>query len=349
MLNIRKILSFLLFPLTVWYAIIISVRNILYCKGIFKQKQHQIPTICVGNLSTGGTGKTPHVEYLVRLLEPHFKLAILSRGYGRKTKGFFLADEHSTAKTIGDEPLQYFKKFKHTTVAVCENRNIGVETLARSSNPPEVIILDDAFQHKSIIPSLNILLTEYNKPYDKDCILPFGNLREFRSAAKKADIVVYTKCPDYIDDIIRNKMIASQSPRKVFFSSIQYHTPIALTEHSYCHFKTILIFSGIANPKPLHQFMGKSSEIRTITYPDHHIYTAKDLLYLKKQFDAIDSLSKAMITTEKDAMRLKNLPEFEILESIPLFYFPIEIGFSPSNVDFNQEICNQLNKKSSFE
>lgn len=339
----RKILSILLFPLTIWYAVAIGIRNLFFRTGVFKQERHVIPTICVGNLSTGGTGKTPHVEYLIRLLGDKVNLAVLSRGYGRKTNGFILANQSATAQTIGDEPLQYYKKFKNIRIAVCESRNEGVEKLQQLPNPPEVIILDDAFQHKSIVPSFKILLTEYAKPFYKDCILPFGNLREFRSASHTADIVVVTKCPKTLTasekQRISNKVNA-RSGQKVLFSSIQYGNPVALTDFVFSDFDQLLIVTGIANPQPLYDFFEQDYPTERMVFPDHHTYSEKDILNIRKRFEEVSSLKKAIITTEKDAMRLNGILEFKLLNNIPIFYIPIEVYFPDSEKLFDETMLD---------
>ena len=327
---IRTFFSILLLPLTIWYAVAIVVRNLFYRTGIFKREKHEIPTICVGNLSTGGTGKTPHTEYLIQLLCSQMNVAVLSRGYGRKTTGFILADESATALTIGDEPLQFYKKFKNITVAVCEKRNIGVKQLSKLQNPPNVIILDDAFQHKSIIPSTSILLTEYAKPFYNDYILPYGNLREFRRAYKTADIIIITKCPQSLTDLEKQRIIRKinhKPTQKVFFSAIKYGNPVPLNNSLFSDFENLLIVSGIANPKPLYDFLGKNYQITKMEFPDHHVYSKKDICNIRKQFDEISSSSKAIITTEKDTMRLRDIIDIELFDSVPVFYLPIEIYF----------------------
>jgi len=274
-----KLVRFLLFPFAILYGLITYFRNKLYDFKVFKSVEFDIPVLSVGNLSVGGTGKTPHVEYLIRLLSD-YKLATLSRGYGRKTKGYFIADKFTDAKDIGDEPMQFHQKFPEISVAVNANRVEGVTKLLKERKIPELIILDDAFQHRRINPGLQILLTPYNDLYADDYMLPTGNLREYKSGSSRADLIVVTKCPEQIpykrvEEISRKLKIKNH--QKLFFSKIVYGKVIfgwdRVLEFSDLHEYKILLVTGIANPAPLIDYL-KSYDLvfKHINFPDHHLF-----------------------------------------------------------------------------
>lgn len=347
---IRKIFAWLLFPLTIWYPVGTSIRNLLFDWGLKEEKSHGVTTIGVGNLSTGGTGKTPHVEYLLGLLKDKYSVAMLSRGYKRRTKGFVEATENSTACDVGDEPLQIARKFPDVRVAVCEKRNDGVVKLMDSANPPQVIILDDVFQHRYIKPAINILLTEFGKPFFRDMTLPFGNLREPRRGSRRADMVIVTKVPPETSPAeirsFADRMKVKNCP-KIFFSGFEYGTPVALNERDFAFdfsgITDILLFTGIANPQPLFEHLSSRSNTRLLQFPDHHDFVRLDVELIEKEFASLKSVSKAIFTTEKDAARLLGNPLYAGISHLPVFYLPVTVKiFSPDCADFDELVKQEV-------
>lgn len=314
-----KILRILLFPIVPVYFLVTWLRNRLYDSGKKFSKSYDFPVICVGNLSTGGTGKTPMIEYLIRLLSKQYKVATLSRGYKRITKGFVLADKTENVDTIGDEPYQFFNKFDAIRVAVDEDRQNGIEQLRNLKPQSEVILLDDAFQHRKVKAGLNILLTSFNNLYTKDIMLPTGNLREPKSCANRADIIVVTKCPNNISkedkELIKTE-IAPKNHQKVFFSHINYSNTIfsASDENSLKNLSNFTLVTGIADANPLTTFLkSESLEFEHLEFGDHYNFTIKDIELLEQK--------EMILSTEKDYVRLM---EVESLRE-KLFYIPIEI------------------------
>jgi len=346
------LLKILLFPLYGLYYAIIFLRNWLFDVGIVKSVSPKILTINVGNLSLGGTGKTPLVEYLVRLLSDKNKVSTLSRGYGRKTKGFLLADNKASAETIGDEPLQYYLKFKDKiNIAVCENRVVGVEEIGKIFANNQLIILDDAFQHRKISPHINLLLSDYNKPFYNDNLVPFGRLRDVRVSAKRADAVIITKCPSKIAETEKEKISGevlaySRVEIPVFFSKIVYQeiTSYAL-RNDFDVTKNIIIFTAIAKPKVFVKYLKEKKLIieKKFDFPDHHSFSRKDIdKVLDKRHENLQ-----IITTEKDMVKLK--PQLSDLELKQFFYVPIEIEVE-NKIDFEAFINTKIeffNKKNS--
>ena len=319
-----KLLRKIFFPIVPVYFLVTWLRNRLYDWGIKKSTSYSLPVVCVGNLSVGGTGKTPMIEYLIRLLKDDNKVAILSRGYKRKTEGYKLADANATAESIGDEPFQFYSKFKNDVlVAVDSDRRNGIENLSKKQ--PNVILLDDAFQHRKVKAGLNILLTTYDNPYFKDIVLPTGNLRESRVGANRAHVIVVTKCPATINasekaDII--KRIAPKPHQKVFFSSIAYSDTLfsAEKEKSLEGLESFTLVTGIANAKPLVDFLNeKQLHFKHLNFKDHHDFTTDDIAVLEKK--------DVIVTTEKDFMRLK---QYDAL-SKKLFYLPIKVNIDNAN------------------
>lgn len=341
----------LLLPISFLYSIVLFLRHKLYDWKILKSKSYNIPNICVGNLNLGGTGKTPHIEYLTNLLSENYKIAILSRGYGRDTKGFILADESHTHHDIGDEPLQYFKKFKDIKVAVDENRCEGMERLLQEDNPPQVVLLDDAYQHRKIKPGLSILLTDYYDLYSKNNLVPAGNLRDIKKAAQRADIIVATKSPNVITPYYRRDVESSLKPlphQKIFYSYIEYldFKPFSKISHEtdIKETKTALILCGIANTYSLEDYLKKKyNTISKIKFNDHHSFTEKDIDMIIERYDSMIGKSKVIITTEKDAMRLINSSFVSRFDDIPVFVLPIRIKFHKEEGNsFNDEILNYV-------
>ncbi|NOR86552.1 MAG: tetraacyldisaccharide 4'-kinase [Bacteroidales bacterium] len=327
--------GFILLPISILYGIITFLRNVLFNIGIFQSKKHPIVVISIGNLSMGGTGKTPHVEYLIRQLQENFKIATLSRGYGRKTKGFLLANEESNSNTIGDEPMQYFNKFKDLLVAVDEKRNNGISKLLENSKDLKIIILDDAFQHRWVKPDLSILLTDFHNLYHQDYMFPSGQLREFRRGAKRADIIVVTKTNVVLSPITRRRVIDDlriKPYQKLLFSKIIYDGFVKWENHEAMskppQVSTIVLFSGIANSYPLRDFLKKHcNELVVLSFSDHHDYSEKDIQLILKTYDDQFTSNKVLITTEKDIQRLEVNPQKHLFQEIPLYYIPIHISF----------------------
>jgi tetraacyldisaccharide 4'-kinase len=312
------------------------IRNKFFDFGILPSKKFDIPVISVGNLSTGGTGKTPHVEYLIRLLNTEFKVAVLSRGYKRKTSGFILAGENSSAAQIGDEPFQIFNKFNNLIVAVDEKRKRGILNLIKSSPSPDVMLLDDAFQHRYVTPGISILLSDYHKLFTQDYVLPSGSLREFRCGAKRADMIVVTKSSKIFSPITRQSIreeIRPASHQKLFYSYIDYGPILPVKGIDFVpdgrkKYNTIMIVAGIANTYPLEFHLRNfCDEIKLLKFPDHHEYNEKDIVKIMEAYDGIITRNKIIITTEKDLMRISR-PEFlNTLQHYPVCYIQIEIVF----------------------
>ena len=341
-----KSFKYLLLPISLVYGIVVWLRNWLFDKNILKSAAFNFPVICVGNLAVGGTGKTPMVEYLIRLLKHEFVIATISRGYKRKTKGFGIANDNTTALEIGDEPMQFHKKFPDITVAVGEERLVAIPHLLQERPNTEVIILDDAFQHRQVKAGLNILLTEYKDLYTRDFPLPGGDLRDVRSSAQRAEIVIVTKCnPDL--PVTERDSIALElqlSPSQcLYFSSILYGKPYHLFSKqltTLSEYKDLLLICGIANPKPLKDFL--TSQVHSydmLRYPDHHIFDSDDLLDIKKHFEKIKSEKKIIITTEKDGVRLQKFEQE--LASYPVYVLPIQHAFLFNKApEFHQQVID---------
>lgn len=332
------------------------MRNKLYDLGIFPSTEFEIPTISVGNLSVGGTGKTPHIEYLIHLLKPEFYIATLSRGYGRKTKGFVLADTQSTAKDIGDEPLQFKKKHSGLRVSVDEQRVRGIKNLLKEFPSLQAILLDDAFQHRAVKPGLCIVLTDFSKLYLNDNLVPTGSLREFKSGIQRADIIIVTKCPEILLPIERKRLLNEIKPlphQQVYFSYIKYGDfipvtgegiPLLAKEFYFERNFSMALLTGIANTKPLEYYLkDKVKNIIPIKYNDHHHFTNTDIETIRKKFNNIASANKIILTTEKDAMRLKSAEYAEAIKHLPVFYIPIEIEFhNKDKNEFNEQILHYV-------
>ncbi|HEY6976951.1 MAG TPA: tetraacyldisaccharide 4'-kinase [Chitinophagaceae bacterium] len=322
----------LLLPFALLYGFIIIIRNFLYDKNLLRSAEFNFPLICVGNLIVGGTGKSPMVEYLIELLYPYFKVATLSRGYKRNTKGYVLATETTTALEIGDEPMQFHIKFPGIAVAAGEERIVAIPQLLHDKPDTQVIILDDAFQHRVVKAGFNILLTQYEYLYTKDFFLPTGDLRDQRSSAKRAHIIIVTKCPADLNDDEKNKIIEELHPKdhqQIFFTTTEYGLPYHVVSHAQRAISQndeILLVSGIANPDPLKQFLSEHvSAYYQLQYNDHHIFTITDLKDIQKKFSSVVSDKKIIITTEKDAVRL--LKFSDQLSQLPLYVLPVKHKF----------------------
>lgn len=314
------------------YALIVVCRNYLFDKNYLKSSSFNFPIICVGNLAAGGTGKSPMVEYLLRITLPHYTTATLSRGYKRKTTGFAIANTQTTALEIGDEPMQFHIKFPDAIISVGEERLIAIPELLQEKPATELIILDDAFQHRSVKAGLNILLTEHDDLFTRDFFLPTGDLRDQRSSYKRAEIIVVTKCPPDINEQQRRKIIKEINPlehQQIFFTTIQYGKPyhiIQRTEKEIEGSDEVLLVCGIANPKPLKKYISEKAETYyEQMFQDHHIFSIDDLNEIIHQFNNIDAANKIIITTEKDAVRLIKFKSE--LSALPLYVLPIEHVF----------------------
>jgi len=348
-----RLLRLLLFPFSFLYALAVVIRNAAYDLGIFKSRRFKIPIISVGNLAVGGAGKSPMTEYLVSLLKDEYKLATLSRGYGRRTKGFLTVKTSSLAEDIGDEPLQFKKKFPEITVAVCEDRVEGIKELNQHH---ELIIMDDAFQHRAVKPGLSILLFDYNSLQKFQWFLPTGDLREPFGGRKRADLMVITKAPPNLSDEEQSSLIAKAAPyphQEVFFSSFEYASlqglsdSTAVRELSDIKADThVFLLTGIANPAPLFKFLNQfTNHISFQRYADHHHFTRKNIAKLVKEFKAASSSDKLIVTTEKDAQRLSSYHVQELLRPLPVYYLPVKaIIQSPGDAQFNDIIREYVRK-----
>lgn len=327
-----SILRKFLFPFAIFYGLIMLIRNSLFNLKILKSKSYSFPVICVGNLSVGGTGKTPMIEYLLKLLLSKHKVATLSRGYGRKTKGFKVVTVDENAESVGDEPLQFKNKFKDAIVAVDENRRRGIAKLRQDFNP-EIVLLDDAFQHRKVKAGLNIVLTKYDDLYEDDFMLPTGNLREPVIGAGRAKIIVVTKCPHNLSVREQERIRTKLNPRnyqRLFFSYIGYNDHVYNSDQKIAiqdlKRRDLTLVTGIANPTALCNHL-KSLEIayKHLNFPDHHNFSSEEIKRISE--------SPFIITTEKDYMRLKGEIKNEIL-----FYLPIEFEFVQHTEVFDREI-----------
>lgn len=341
-----KYLRILLLPFSLVYGLVVYVRNQLYNLGIFRSTKFDLPVIVVGNLVVGGSGKSPATEYLINLFRDR-KIAVLSRGYGRKTRGFITAGATDTAFTIGDEPLQFYHKFPQVTVAVCEDRVEGIRKLQAEH---DLILLDDAFQHRSLKPGFSILLFDFTQLKKVQLLLPAGNLREAFSSYRRADLLMITKVP--VDATAAElKQVAGKfdSEHAVFCSSIAYQQPVSLYDSeefpvTLLKNKTIFLLTGIANPAPLLTYLQQlGSTIIHHDYPDHYPYKFSDLQRLSDSFRAHPGKEKIILTTEKDAQRLFDVTIKELLLNLPVFYLPIrmEIGQGKQSI-FDQKLLTYV-------
>lgn len=343
------IIRILLLPFAFIYKMITDFRNHLYDTGILKSTDFDRFIISVGNLTVGGTGKTPFVELLILEMKTRYRLAVLSRGYKRKTRGFKLADDSDDSMTLGDEPFQYFTKFrKEIDVAVGEARALAIPQIISHDDKINIIILDDAYQHRSVKPQLNILLNDYHRPFYEDHVMPAGLLRESRKHAKRANMVVVTKCPEELgkremDHIKKHINGYSGTPKSVYFTGIKYLKPQKLFGNQNFS-EDVFLFTGIANSIPLEDFVEKHYNlVGRRKFSDHYSFTKKDLSGLIKSFEAINSDFKCLLTTEKDMVRLISMKESErLLLDYPVFYLPIELYFLENGDCFANELENEV-------
>ncbi|PXY39845.1 tetraacyldisaccharide 4'-kinase [Flavobacterium cheongpyeongense] len=337
-----NVLRKILFPFAILYGFITTIRNFLFDKGILKSTSFDIPVIAVGNLSVGGTGKTPQIEYLIRLLSDKYKIATLSRGYKRKSEGFVLADSTSNAEILGDEPFQFYQKFPNIQVAVDANRTNGIIQLLSQTTKPEIILLDDAYQHRKVKAGFYILLTAFDDLYSDDFMLPTGNLRESRSGAKRANIVVVTKCPKNLSDEkqqgIRLKLKLKYG-QQIFFTFIDYEDTVYGSQDERVEVKDVkseakLLLAGIAKPKPFFDFL-KNEKDECLTFPDHHHFSENDLNEIQRK-----AQNKKIITTEKDYVRLKDAGVIS-----KLYYLPIKSTFINYQQNFDTTVLEYVKRQ----
>ncbi len=354
MIHLKNIL---LYPLSLLYGLITGLRNFLYDAGILPSREFHFPVICVGNITVGGTGKTPHTEYLATLLRMHFKVAILSRGYKRKTRDFRIASSSSQVNEIGDEPLQIFRNFPDLIVAVDRDRVHGVKKILMEYPETEVIILDDAFQHRRITPGFSILLSDFTRPLITDHMLPYGNLRESKRNMRRADMILITKSPADLSAMQRRLIVKeiNKSPyQNLYFTTYRYESPTAvfsssnpensaISESAGCG---IVLITGIANPKPLKDYLLKNyNEIIHLSFNDHHNFDEKDLKNISSAYYSLKSATKYLFTTEKDAVRLREFTNIAEPLRSAFFYIPIGINFLNEDKDeFDNLIIDYVRK-----
>jgi tetraacyldisaccharide 4'-kinase len=328
------------------YHLITAIRNLFYDREIFKSTAFEIPIISVGNLSVGGSGKSPMVMYLADLLSKHYRTGVLSRGYGRITKGYGIVNYESNYKTAGDEAMQLFERFKNRfVIGVSEDRVFGARKII-SEMDLETLILDDAFQHRAINPDFNILMTDYNNPYFKDFLLPAGDLRESRAGANRAQIIMVSKCPDHLTEEKKQFFISRirpQNGQKVFFSSISYDENVYSKEKSLpdnnLNYYDILLVTGIANPKPLTEHLSKySQKVKHLKFKDHHQFSESDIKNILDEYKKLGDY-KMILTTEKDYVRLKTFDQIRKL----VYYWPINVNIDKKE-EFNQIILDYVKK-----
>lgn len=338
------VLKFLLLPFAMLYDVVMDIRNRLYDMKLRPSTAFDIPVISVGNLAVGGTGKTPMTEYLIRLLSSQYKIVTLSRGYGRKTKGFRIANVEDSAATIGDEPYQIYKKFSPTIgVTVGEERALAIPTILQELPETGIVVLDDAFQHRSVIPGLSILLTEYSNPFFDDHILPYGRLREGPEGAKRADAIVITKCNPHIEEEETMKMeraIRKYSDKPVFFSKIRYGEPVPFGAATKITSRVILL-TGIANAKILEDYIASNfTLIKHFSFRDHYVFTTSDLRDVENILTKNEGDPISIITTEKDKAKLERIELKTHISKLPIFYLPIETEFLRNGKDFDALVAS---------
>ena len=333
----------ILLPFAGLYQMVTWFRNRLYDLGIRPSASFDLPVICVGNLSVGGTGKTPMVEYLLRLTLNQYRVATLSRGYKRTTKGFRIASSVDTADTIGDEPLQFYKKFgDQAIISVGEERAMAIPALLQQHDL-DMVVLDDAFQHRRVKPSFAILLTDFNHPFYDDFLLPAGRLREYRTGAERADVIVVTKCPGSASDedlLEIEKSIREYVMKPVFFSAIEYGNPLAYRPNNVPLSDQVVLITGIANPKPLLEYVRANyTLVDHFEFPDHHQYQESDITRILQR---INKASVSILTTEKDMVKLSASQMEPLLRDFSCFYLPITMRFLKNGRDFDEMVLTHI-------
>lgn len=363
----RGILSFLfLYPISIIYGWVIAIRNFLFNKGLFlKQKVFPVPVVVVGNLTVGGAGKTPHTEYIIDKLKGEYNIGMLSRGYKRRTKGFVLAGANSRPEDIGDEPYQMYRKFRseRIMVAVCEDRVKGIEEMLRIDPTISLVVLDDAFQHRYVKPTVSVVLTEHNRPAYKDALLPFGRLREPFKSLERADIVVVSKCPDEMQPMqyrIFKQHLDLYPYQKLIFTRYRYLPPVPLFPENiksnrlenlnFLHSgQTILAITGVANPRPFIRYLRRfKAKVKILRFSDHHNFTHSDMNEILSKFEMISGSEKFLMTTEKDAVRLSNNPYFPPVLRNKSYYIPITVEEMPSGEQPLEDMIKYVIRNNKF-
>lgn len=344
-------LKLLLLPVYLLYSILIRIRNKFFDIGLFKSREFNIPIISVGNMCIGGSGKTPHVEYLIRLINDSQKVSVLSRGYGRKSRGFLNVNANSSAKKVGDEPLQIASKYPNVSVAVCERRVSGIMKLLKQK--VSLILLDDAFQHRWVQPGLSILLTKYDNLFINDTLLPLGSLREHKKGYSRADIIVVTGTPNPLLPLDEHRLVEQISPmfnQKVCFSFVKYLEPKSIFTNEIIDIKNkdILLLTGIENPNSLSNHLEESGNkiVNHLKYRDHYNFKERDIKKIISSFQSISSTEKLILTTEKDSFRLLKFEK--LLEGITICCIPIEVGFHGKKSNFDSLILNYVEKNNFY-
>lgn len=340
LLKLKKQTKYIIFyPFSLLYGLVTTIRNWLFDEDILKSTAFNLPLITVGNLTVGGTGKTPHTEFILSVLQNDWKSAMLSRGYKRKTKGFYLADEKSDSLILGDEPYQIHKKFPKVTVVVDEKRVRGVKKLQELVPDIQLVVLDDAFQHRYIQTGFSILLTDYARLYSRDSLLPYGRLREAKSGSKRADLIVVTKCPIDLKPIDMRLIEMELNPENnqlVFFSAFVYDEIIPVFSESISESVTfemiketnaaVLLVAGIVSPEPIVEQLSKYTDtVKTLFFDDHHAFQTKDFTLINTMFEGIPSANKIILVTEKDAARLVSNPNLPENLKAHIFALPIRV------------------------
>lgn len=355
----RFLRTFLLWPISKIYGLVVYIRNRMFDLGIYKQEEFKTPIVCVGNLAVGGTGKTPHTEYIINILRNHYSIAVLSRGYKRHTKGFVMANRNSTPNEIGDEPYQMYQKFgENVIVAVCEKRCDGIRKINELAPNVDLIILDDAFQHRYVKPKVSIVLTEYYRPIFKDKLLPLGRLRESIAGLNRADFVIVTKCPEDIKPMNQREFehnLNLYPYQKLYFSKYSYGplTPVFNDNVTYIpelswmsQNDTLLAISGIANPRPFVRYLKQfKAKVGVKIFEDHHKFTEHDYSEIIGKLNTIPGEKKYIITTEKDAVKFKNDKNFPAELKSVIYYIPIQVLFLNSTEPFEIELNKLIRRK----
>jgi len=355
----QKTRSIFLYPFSLLYGLITAVRNFLFDSGVLKPEEFNIPVICVGNLAAGGTGKTPHTEYLADLLKKEFNVAILSRGYKRKTRGFLIADSNSSVSETGDEPLQMSLKFPGIVIAVDSNRIRGVQGILRKKPETNVIILDDGFQHRRITPGFSILLSAYDRLFINDLMLPYGNLRESKTNMRRADIILITKSPESVSAIQRRiivKQINKFPYQNLYFTSVTYSDPVPVFDGNdpapgifdalLTDDTGIVLVTGIADPGPLAEYIKvRSAEQVILSFGDHHRFRERDIEKITNAWNSLRSGRKYLVTTGKDAVRLREFASFAEPIRSASYYIPVGIHFlNDDQGEFDNLITDYVRK-----
>jgi len=347
--RLKKIIAFLLSPISMLYGMGVSIHQSLYYSGLFKSVKFSIPIINIGNLSVGGTGKSPHIEYILKMIHDYLEVGVISRGYRRKSSGYILLDPSKTVEDVGDEPIQMARKFPNEHFAVSESRSLGIPKLLSQFPNIQVILMDDGFQHLEVKAGLNILLTEYNNPFFKDFLLPSGRLREWRFGSRRAQIIIVTKCPaepSEAEEHVWRKNLGIKNNQQLFFSTLEYHTAFNVFDpNEKFHLSPtmhVTLISAVAQSSYLVNYIeDKVATVLDINYEDHHFFSKDEVLSLIEKHKAKNSTNKIILTTEKDATRLALFKHIFEEHNIKLYAIPISVLFYKKEA-FEHEIKTYL-------